>query len=398
MHAASSGLGREHIRSLNQSAVISAIHRHGRISRSDLAAELRLSPAAVTAITSTFITQGLVYEAEQGTSTTVGRKPILLEIDYDHAFVFGAKISSAAVTTVLANLKAEVVGSRTDPLDRQDLETVLATIKKATANLQDSQGILPGKLIGVGVNLPGIIEHGSGRVHHSPLLGWYDVSFADHLREQLGLPVLVENDVNALAAAEAWFGYGRRHDSFLVLTLGRGVGLGIIVDGGVYRGPRGGAGEFGHITLTPVHRQGAAPGTLESFLADSALLARARQRIGGFPEGAAPELLTQLANEGVPAALKLLEEAGAVLGLALSYLVNIFAPAAIILSGEGVRNAPYLLPSAQTVLKAHSFGDLAETLELIVDSWGDDAWARGAAGLAASRYFIEFASALGGDS
>jgi N-acetylglucosamine repressor len=391
-------LGREHIRSLNQSAVINAIHRHGRISRSDLAAELRLSPAAVTAITSAFISEGLVFEAEQGESTTVGRKPILLEINYSHAFAFGVKVSNAAVTTVLTNLKAEVINGRTYRLAQHDVSTVLQTITDATCELQERFAIPPTKLIGLGINLPGIVEHHSGRVRHSPLLGWYDVPFAELLGRRLGLPVLVENDVDALAAAEAWFGLGSQHDTFLVVTLGRGVGLGIVIDGRVYRGPHGGAGEFGHITVTPPPRLSPVPGPLERFLADEALLAQARARIPHFPSDAKPEDLTCLGHEGHAEALELFTDAGVTLGFALSYLVNIFAPTLIILSGEGVRNAPFLLPHARTALAAHSFGDLAEQLTITVDTWGDDAWARGAAGLVASRYFAVYPAVLGGEN
>ncbi|HEX7021923.1 MAG TPA: ROK family transcriptional regulator, partial [Trueperaceae bacterium] len=357
-------LGRDHIRALNQRAVIDAIHQHARISRSELAAELRLSPAAVTAITATFIREGLIYEAEQGNSNTVGRKPILLGINYDYAFVYGIKVSNAAITTALANLNSEVLACRSDPLHAHDLHSVLDAIETSTARLLRDSRIPEDKIIGLGVNLPGIVEPGNGIVRHSPLLGWSGVPFATTLQERLRVPVLVENDVNALAAAEAWFGYGRQHDSFLVLTLGRGIGLGIVIDGKVYRGPHGGAGEFGHATLRPLNAPHQASGTLESFLSDAALLDHAHQKIPGFPEDATPEDLTELAAQGNPDALALLREAGELLGLALSYLIDIFAPALIILSGEGVRNAPYLLPHTRSALAEHSFGDLAQQTRL----------------------------------
>ncbi len=392
------GTARENIRSLNQSAVLNAIHHHGQISRIALAAELKLSPAAVTDITSTLIEKGLVFEARQGTSNTVGRKPILLEVNYDYAFVLGVKVSNVAVTMVLTNLKAEVLGHCNEPLENHDVVSVLTAIEQTAECLQTECGVSNDKLMGLGVNLPGIIEHETGRVRHSPLLGWYDVPFAHVLQERLSLPVLVENDVNALAAAEAWFGSGKQHNAFLVLTLGRGVGLGIVHDGNVYRGPRGGAGEFGHITITPPAATASQrAGALETFLSDSALLERARARIRDFPANADLEDLARLAEEGQVDAIALFKEAGRTLGLAMSYLVNIFAPTLIVLSGEGVRNAPYLLPSAKSTLQAHSFGDLAESLEIVVDSWGDDAWARGAAGLAASRCLTQFAESLGGD-
>ncbi|MEX2540905.1 MAG: ROK family transcriptional regulator [Trueperaceae bacterium] len=391
--SASNALGREQIRSLNQSAVLNAIHRHGRISRTDLAAELRLSPAAVSAITATFIEAGLVIEAEVGTSSSVGRKPILLEIDYEHAYVFGVKVASHSLTTAITNLRAEPVEVRTDMLDSLDANGVISAIATSVERLIASTGVSTDRAIGLGVSLPGIVEQKTGRVRYSPLLDWYQVPFAERLGERLALPVLIENDVNALAAAQAWFGHGQQHDSFLVLTLGRGVGLGIVVGGQVYRGPRGGAGEVGHISVTPANPRvmTAGRGTLEGFLSDARLAEQARAAGVDLLPSAAPERLTELASEGDPLALALFQDAGDLLGSALANLVNIFAPSLVVLSGEGTRNARFFMPALEEALQAYSFGDVAEGLELVVDDWGDDAWARGAAGLAAARFLAEAA-------
>ncbi|HET8986308.1 MAG TPA: ROK family transcriptional regulator [Trueperaceae bacterium] len=384
---ASRALGRERIRSSNQSAVISAIHHHGRISRTDLATELRLSPAAITTLTAPFVEEGLVFEAEIGTSPSVGRKPILLGINYDHAHVYGVKVMNHAVVAALTNLNAEVVALHTLPLTDTREDTVLAAIVTATAELGEiaGGGLRP---LGIGVSMPGIVDHHAGTVRHSELFGWLKVPFAEMLAAELKLPVLLENDVNALAAAHGWFGHGRGHESFLVLTLGRGVGLGIVVNGSVYRGPRGGAGEFGHTTCTPIAPRvmSVGHGTLEQHIGDPALAAQASALVGQDVE---PEAVTALAEAGDARVLDLLADAGDCLGVALSDLVNIFAPTLVILSGEGLRNAPYLVPRLRPRLDEHGFGDLADDVEIVVDSWGDDGWARGAAGLAAARFLQE---------
>lgn len=392
----SNALGRDHIRSVNQRAVIDAIHRHGRISRSDLATLLNLSPSAITAITAPFVAEGLVVEGELGTTTSVGRKPILLEIDYDHAHVFGVKVTAHAVITALTNLGAEPVATRTDPLPDLTTQSVTATVAHAMAALHADAKDVVRRVIGVGVNVPGIVEHQSGTVRHSPLLGWYDVPFAAALFERIGLPVLVENDVNALAAAQAWFGHGREHHAFLVVTLGRGVGLGIVIEGAVYRGPTGGAGELGHTVVTPVRPaiMPQEPTTLEALLCDEALLEQARRASPHLGRDARSDDLTRLAAAGDPGVLLVLADAGAVLGVALANLVNIFAPSRIVLGGEGMRNAPYLLPPLRRALAEHAFGDLGDHVDVVVDAWGDDAWARGAAGLAAARFLQEAAIPL----
>jgi len=365
-----------------------AIHRHGRISRTDLAAELRLSPAAITALTAPFLEEGLVVEAEVGTSPSVGRKPILLGINYDHAHVFGVKVMNHAVVAALTNLNAEVVALHEQALPDTRERTVVESVVAATAALRKLAEGAAVRPLGLGVSVPGVVDHLAGTIRHSQLFGWEQVPLAELLGAELGLPVLVENDVNALAAAHAWFGHGRDHEAFLVLTLGRGVGLGIVVNGSVYRGPRGGAGEFGHTVCAPLAPRvmDPEPATLESRVSDGALAAQA-SRLLGREVGA--EELGALADAGEQVIVDLLADAGDCLGVALSTLVNVFAPSLVILGGEGLRASPYLLPRAQATLSELAFGDLADGMELVLDSWGDDGWARGAAGLAAARFLQE---------
>lgn len=388
---------RDSLRASNQHAIFDTIHRRGPISRADIATHLHLSPAAVTNITGDLMSRNLIFEAGQAESDGVGRRATLLEVDYDHALVLGVKVSNAGVTCALTNLNAEVLYAPALPLAETSPASVVATIAEAIDLLAPQIG--EKRLVALGINLPGIVDDDQETVRHSPLLGWARVPLGRLLRERLAVPVLVENDVNAFAQAEAWFGHGQDHHSFLVVTLGRGVGLGVVLNGSVYRGPHGGAGEFGHIPLSLEHdapRRGG-PDTLEGYLSDQAFLARARGRIEAFPDDADPDTLISLARDGHPEALALYREAGTTLGRALGILVNIFAPSLIILGGEGVRGAEFFLPTAEATLKEVSFGDLAGRLQLVVDPWGDDAWARGAAALVASRHLTDAATQLGGD-
>ncbi len=387
---------RDAVRALNQNAVFQAVHRYGPISRIEIASRLQLSPAAVTSITSDLIGRGLVYEARQAEANGVGRRAILLEVDYDSAYVVGIKLSNVGLTYALTNLNAEVVRAASHPIATTNPANVVEAIGAAFEALRAAA---EKPVTALGIDLPGIIDTDQQTVRHSPLLGWNRVPLGRMLTTRLGVPVLVENDVNALALAEAWFGHGRDHDSFLVVTLGRGVGLGIVLNGEVYRGPNGGAGEFGHVLLDPQgpRSQYADRGTLEAYLSDDALLREARARIATFPQDGSPDTLADLARNGHPEARTIYQEAGRTLGRALSNLVNILAPNLIILSGEGMRGADFLLPTTESELQRLAFGDLAEHVRLVVDPWGDDAWARGAAGLAASRYLVDAATTMGGD-
>lgn len=386
-------------RQQNQAAVFNVIHRRGQVSRSDIAAELHLSPAAVTDISGALIERGLVFEAREGESNTVGRKPILLEVNYDHKHVLGVKASNHGLTTALTNLKAEVVAWRQDPLPSTGPDDVLGAIEAATTQLCAEAGLPRSELAGIGLGLPGIVDVETGSNRYSALFAWRDVPLAGLLEERLGIPALVDNDVNALAAAEAWFGAGEGHGSFLVVTLGRGVGLGIVIGGNVYRGPHGGAGELGHVVVQP---DGPAcscgqRGCLEALVADDALLSEARRQVKGFGKTGTLADLLALAEAGEASARAVYAQAGHTLGRGLATLVNLLAPTLIVLGGEGMRAAPYLLPAARETVRATSFGDLGHKVEFVTHTWDDDAWARGAAGLAASRFLTEVATTVGGD-
>ena len=384
---------RDAMRAQNQRDVFQEVHRRGPISRADIANALHLSPATVTNITADLIARGLLFEAREAVATGVGRRAILLEVDYDRARVAGVKLSNVGITCAVTNLNAEVQETAAASLGDTEPESVVAAIAGLLAKLNHTD------IVALGLNLPGIVSADGITVRHSPLLGWDQVAIGRMLQTRLGIPVVVENDVNALALAEAWFGYGRGHDSFLAVTLGRGLGLGIILGGEIYRGPRGGAGEFGHVLIDPYGPETthARRGTLEAYLSDEALVRNAHAAGLDLTGAASADDLTALALRGDLPARAVFEQAGEVLGRALAILVNVFAPSLIILSGEGMRAAELLVGPARESMENASFADLGRHVQLIVDTWGDDAWARGAAALAASRYLIESASRTGGE-
>lgn len=375
---------REDLRTRNLRAVLDAIHHHGPVSRSALRDRLGLSGASLTSLSGDLIEAGLVIEAEEGRSDRAGRKPILLAVDYGHAHVVGVKVAESVATLAVTNLRAEVLATARVELPDRTPAAIADTLAAGLDRLVVGLATPPGGLVGVGLSLPGIVDPDAGAVRHSPYDAWNGVPFADMLAARTGVPTLLENDVNAFAAAEAWFGAGRGHDDFLVVTLGRGVGLGIVIGGTVYRGPHGGAGEFGHAPFG-CDADGELR-TVEDVLSDAAIVRAARSHAAAGDDLGTAEAVIAAADAGDEAPRLALESAGTALGLALAALVNVFAPTLVVLGGEGVRAAHHLLAPARDALSEAAFGDLGQRVELVVDAWDDDAWARGAAGLAASRY------------
>jgi predicted NBD/HSP70 family sugar kinase len=234
--------------------------------------------------------------------------------------------------------------------------------------------------------MAGAIDRRAGVCRFSPFLRWRNVPLRSMLEARLSLPVVVENDVNTLAMAERWFGAGAGVADFVVVTLGRGVGLGMVVDGRLYRGGRGAGGEFGHVTVEPDGPpcECGKRGCLEALVGEPGLRRRLREAVGRdltLTDGAA------LARSGDPTARAVFSEAGRTLGLALAGVVNLLNPVRLIVGGEGVETLDLLMDSLRAALAEHCFDGLFADLELVVEPWGDDAWARGAAALMLDQLF-----------
>jgi predicted NBD/HSP70 family sugar kinase len=206
------------------------------------------------------------------------------------------------------------------------------------------------------------------------------------LQSRLQVPVYIDNDVNTLTITEQWFGKGQGVDNFLTITIGRGVGMGIVVNGQIYHGGKGGAGEFGHTVVDPrgVVCDCGNRGCLETFVSDPALL---RMAVESYERGdmsnkivSMDELLVQ-AQHGDPEVKNVFARAGEVLGRAVANLINVLSPELIIISGEGVRAGDLLFEPMRASISKHVMSDLLTDTEIQIDVWDDDAWARGAAGL-----------------
>lgn len=372
------------IREINQSLVLSLVRDHGPISRTDIAEVAHLSLATVSGITNALIEQGLIYEHEAGVSTG-GRRPILLALNRQAGLVIGVKLTERQIIAALTDLSAEVIEQRAVSLgaDRRP-ETVVAALAELVDDLRATHG--GRKVFGLGLGMAGVVDRQQGICRFSPYLQWHAVPLRHLIEQRLELPVVIENDVNTLTMAEQWFGSGVGMNDFLVITLGRGIGMGMVLNGQLYRGGRGGGGEFGHVTMIPdgPRCDCGKRGCLETLVAEPSILRRmhmAFDRVLTLDEAVA------LARQGDTTAQGIFTAAGRTLGLAIADLVNIFNPPLIVVGGEGARALDLLLEPLQEALQAHCFDGLYDDLRLVVEPWGDDAWARGAAALMLDELF-----------
>ncbi len=373
------------LKAINRASILNVIKAHGPIARTDIAELTGLSPATVTGLTAELIEDGLILIKEEGDSRG-GRRPILLALDSRGAYVIGIKLAEEHATLALTDLNAEIVTKRTVLLGERDPEHVSRLLADSVRAVLRSAGISQSHLLGVGVGLAGVIDPQTGVCRVSPHNGWRDVPFAKLLEDELGCIVHLDNNVNTLTRVEQLYGIGQRVRDFLVITIGRGIGMGIVANGQVYRGARGGGGEFGHMVVDPDGMVCGCGnrGCLETFVAEPWLLHRARQRGLDVTE---PDDLIGAARGGDATALDVLAQGGRALGYAVASVVNLLNPTLILISGEGVRAGEYLLGPMREAASQHMFEQLADELEIRVEPLSDDTWARGAASLVLGRIF-----------
>lgn len=376
------------MRAINRFTILHAIRDAGAISRVDLARTTGLSQATVTSITAELFGEGLLLE--QGVGKSIGgRRPVPLALNPKGAYTVGVHLSVDQVNVVVMDLQATILQSHRRPLDQRDLgvERVTDTLVEAVQTCLWEADFAKSQISGIGVAIPGLIDSRSGVVRFVPNYGWKDLNLAGLLRARIGVPVFVENSANTLVIFEQWFGVGRGVQNFLLVTTEHGIGMGLVLDGKLYRGCRGIAGEFGHTVVDedgPLCRCGER-GCLEAICGNNAILREARAAIARGEWRPAGEITIDAiiadARAGNQALRATYRAAGRVLGRGISNVCKLFDPEKVILSGKGVQAGELLLaPMAETL--HHEISPAGDTgIRLHVQEWQPTNYARGAGAL-----------------
>ncbi|MBZ9751524.1 ROK family transcriptional regulator [Deinococcus sp. HMF7604] len=372
-------------RVIHRTMILNELRRCGPLSRTQLAERTQLSPAAVSFVTADLLTEALLVEQAQHTSR--GRA-VPLDVNYAGHFAVGLKVMETHLEAVLTDLSLSVLGDLTVTYSDHTPQRVTAAAVEATNLLLAQAGLSRARLGGVGLGLPGNIDPHTGTCLKSYRLDWTEVPITGLISDALGVPVWADNDVNAFATAERLVGRGKHARDFLVVTVGRGIGSGLVLGGELYRGGRGGAGELGHLLSEPGGRvcECGKRGCLEAYAAEPSLAQQLAESGADVPNAVD---FAALVADGDPGALTLVTDAGTRLGRALAQAANWLDPELIIVGGEGVRLGEPLFAPMRAALYAHLHTADAQTLPLLIDPWGDDAWARGAAGLVVEQFFGE---------
>ncbi|WP_212910087.1 ROK family transcriptional regulator [Streptomyces sp. TS71-3] len=368
------------------SLVFTTLLSHGPLTRAEIAQRTLLSAAAVTKAVRPLMEVGYLVEgADDGVRAALGRPANRVRVDGGRALFIGIKVTGDEIIAVLADLCCRVRVARHVGLTGRSPEAVLPSITALVQELlTEADGFGVG-VQGLGIAVSGDVDRRTGTVRYSPFLEWRDIPLAEIVETATGLPVTVDNDVRALTVAEQWFGAGVGLSDFALVTVGAGIGCGLVVHGRVVSGAHGVAGEIGHLSIDPLGPpcHCGNNGCVEAIAADPAILRRVREATGLSVATAAEAL--DLAHRGDPGAREVYARAGEAIGRAIGSVVNVLGPERVIISGEGLAAYDLFAEGIRDALAASAFGAAAQC-DVMTRPLPFEEWARGAAATAIQSF------------
>lgn len=394
----------------NLQVVLLSLLQNSNVSRVLLAQKTNLSNSTISNLISELIHQGIVSEEEQSpievtTPNPVGRPRTSIHLEPNARFAVGIHIGIGIFRVAVVNLMGEVIQSqihtfRVDEPATQVLAQMVVAVKDCIFSCKIDQS----KILGIGVGASGLVDFPNGVNILAPNLNWHNVPIRDILKAELGLPVVVDNNVRSMAIGEKYFGAGRDVDS-LVFIYGRiGLGAGLIFKGEVFRGSTTGAGEIGH---TVMQFEGGLPcrcgntGCLETLVSEPALIREAETIARRNPNGILARIMTTqteltplervfvASRQGDEDVLRLIRERARVLGVAVAGLVNLFNPQLILFGGIFAQGKDLLLEPIMNTIRQNAFGGLGNNVQMRATSFGWRAGVIGAASLALMYFFYQ---------
>jgi glucokinase-like ROK family protein len=329
-----------------------------------------------------------------------GRPGTLIDIDPDGGRLIGAEIGVDFISVALTDLKASVVWRKkieTNGSSRQQAEIIAQTEGLLQEAIAETRAV-GCRLLGIGVGVPGLVDHATGTLLFAPNLGWSNVPLREKW-QRYGVPVIIENEANAAALGEHMIGVAKHLDHFIYLSAGVGLGGGLMIGGKLYGGVGGYAGEIGHMTLVPDGPQCACGnrGCWETFVGPTAILERVRE---AAQQGQTPILMSlpevlgdlsairmqhvfEAAARGEEAVRQVLDDVGRYLGIGIANLLNAFNPSMVVLGGELSLAGPYLLPRVRREVEARALSAARANVEFKLSAFKFDACVMGGASLIA---------------
>lgn len=379
-------------RQYTASAIFANIFHNGPITQREMSQTAGLSFATVTSAVSGLEKKGIIRRSDES-STNGGRPAALYKCNSTYRYVMGIEARKDELLFLVSDLAGDVLTQKRVPFDKKVGKDAFLTllIQGAKEQIDVFKG-KEKKFLGIGIGAAGLVNPDDGSVAIlSHLSNWGSVPVKKALEEEIGLKVFVHNLAAAAALGESWYGLGRGRKNFLYLSVTDGVGGGIVINGRLYTGASGTAGEFGHITVDdhgPVCTCGNV-GCLETFISIPSIIESARkslsdgvssaiQEIAGGPDGAITfTTLIEAARREDKLAYKLFTDVGRYLGEGVVSLVNLLNPELIVIGGDLVQAGNLILNPVKDVLKRQALEVARKSVEIVFSELGGSASALG---------------------
>ncbi|MFC4034932.1 ROK family protein [Streptomyces polygonati] len=367
----------------NLERVVRAVRLAGSLTQAEIARSTGLSAATVSNIVRELRDNGTVQVTP---TSSGGRRARSVSLSGDAGIVVGVDFGHSHLRVAVGNLAHQVLAEQSEPIDVDaSASQGFDRAEQLVARLVESTGISPEKVLGVGLGVPGPIDVESGTLGSTAILpGWSGINPRQELTDRLGVPVQVDNDANLGALGELVWGGGRGVKDLAYIKVASGVGAGLVIDGRIYRGPGGTAGEIGHITLDesgPVCRCGNR-GCLETFTAARYVLELLR---GSHGDGLTVPKMVQLAREGDPGCRRVIGDVGRHIGMGVASLCNILNPSRIVLGGDLAEAGELVLGPIRESVSRYAIPSAAQRLSVMPGALGARAEVLGALALVLSE-------------
>jgi predicted NBD/HSP70 family sugar kinase len=356
--------------------------------RADLAKRTGLARSTITQRLDQLQGLGLLKEVG-GSQSTGGRPPMRLAFNEDAALVLAADLGATHSRLAITNLGGRVLAEDRGDIEIADgPEVVLDWVEKRFGALLAEAGAERDAVAGIGIGVPGPVEHSTGLPRNPPIMpGWDGFPIPERFAASFGAPVLVDNDVNIMALGEHW-SHWREVEHLLFVKVGTGIGCGIVIDGRIHRGADGAAGDLGHVRI-PVAEDHedvtCSCGNVNCLEALAGGGAMARRLSAEGVEAPNSRALVELTRAGLPAAVQLVRHSGRLIGEVLAAAVNFYNPSVIVIGGDVADAQEQLLASIREVIYQRSLPLATRRLRIVRSPLEDRAGVIGAAAMVCER-------------
>ncbi|WP_066172678.1 ROK family transcriptional regulator [Bacillus marinisedimentorum] len=352
------------VKRLNKGIVLEMVKKYGPLSRAEISQKSGLNKGTVSSLVSDLIEEQLIYESGIGKSKG-GRRPVMLLFNKTAGYSIGIDLGVNYILGTLTDLSGSLVTEKQTSFQFKNYGDLLNHLKGIIQELIAETPVSPYGVVGIGIGVPGIVDK-NGKILMVPHIKWGNFELKHDIEEAYGLPVTMDNEANAGAYGEKKFGAGRKFNNLVYISAGIGIGVGLVLNGELYRGRNGFSGESGHMII---ERDGkpcscGSKGCWETYASENTLLKEAQSLNLKSDSGLTLESLISLADQGDEKVTSLFTDIGRNLGYGINNLINTFNPDQIIVGNRLAMAAKWIKEPIHKSVETHTLKYHQDNLEI----------------------------------